>query len=622
VHDFSKPWSNDFDHLELAHWRDLVERGRPGLADALRSEVEPALFIEPLASSDFAPMAPRPVAKSRGWITAQQYDLRDPGEIARCVREDADFGLRSAWVRVDLGQRAGAKPRGLTRPGVTIATEEDAAVLLEATEREGIALWIEAGACGRSVTDRVIGAAARLGLETAALRGGVLCDPLGTLAEAGCLHLDLATALAELASVSTWAEKNAPAWSTVELSAVAVHDAGATAAQELAFVVATGLVYLRALEQAGLDPARALPRFVLRFAVGSEAFLEIAKLRAARWLWERVAAQCGVASAPVRLSARTAWRNRTRFDPWVNLLRGTVESFAAIVGGADEVATQPLTEAIGAGDSAARRWAIHTQNLLREESHVGRVRDAAGGSHAIEDLTRALTEQAWELVRRIEATGGMAEALLLGEIDGWVAEAAEARRQALATGETALVGTTLHPNLSEARIGAEPVASSEPAPADARLEAPPLHLERLAEPYEALRENALRVRTRTGHDPRVGLVVLEAAKGKEALGRARAVLCLGGFEPHEVSVSAMRDEIQRLGARVAVLCGVDDAVEREASALVQALGRAGATHVLATSTAATLTDALREAGVFAIIGPKVDVPTLLTELQRAVGVVS
>lgn len=624
MYDFTKPWSNDFPARSRSEWRAAVERGRPGLVDALTSEIDPGLVGEPLASTGLVDAVSRPLRATSGWVTAQQYDLRDPAEVARCVRTDAALDLRSAWVRLDPALRAGAKPRGVIRPGVRIATQDDAATLLEATEREGVALWVEAGAAGHVVAELFDRAAKRLGFDRHALRGGVLCDPLATLAETGCLRPDLATALGDLVRVTQWAGREASGLATVEVSAVPYHDAGASAAQELAFAVTTGLVYLRALDGAGVEPAEALPRFVLRFAVGSDLFLEIAKLRAARWLWGRIASKCGVEAAPVRIATRTAWRNRTRLDPWVNLLRGTVESFASIVGGADEIATQPLTEVIGAGDDAARRWALDTQHLLRDESHLGGVLDPAGGSGYVEDLTRKLVDQAWELVRRIEASGGMAEALLLGEIDAWVAEAAESRRQALATGTAALVGTTLHPDLDEARVEATRVEGFETVPAEARLEAPPLPLDRLAEPFEMLRAASRAHRARTGIDPAAVLVVLsgtpKSSAGKEATQRAKAVLAVGGFAAHEVSSDAAEELVGRLGARVVVLCGADEALVREGPSRMQALRGAGASHVLATATDKQVVDALRDAGISGFIRPELDVVELLAELQRAVGV--
>jgi methylmalonyl-CoA mutase len=617
VHDFTKPWSNDFAEKTREDWRAAVERGKPGLLETLRSEVEPGLTCEPLALGGEA-AAPRPARERGDWVTAQQYDLREPQEVARRVRADAAFGLQSAWIRLDPALQAGAKPRGTVRPGVRLASEDDAAALLEATERNEVALWIEAGAAGHTVAELVVGASKRLGLDPSQLRGGVLCDPLATLAQTGCLRSDLATAMGDLVAVT---KRFDAAVSTVEVSTVPHHDAGATAAQELAFMVATGLAYLRVLDDAGFDPAQALPRFVLRLPVGTELFVEIAKLRAARWLWGRVAAKCGVPGAPMRISVRTAWRNRTRLDPWVNLLRGTVESLAAIVGGADELATQPLTEALGAPDPAARRWALHTQNLLRDESHLGRVRDPAGGSWVVEDMTRELVEQAWELVRRIEASGGMAEALLLGEIDAWVAEAAESRRQALATGTAALVGTTLHPDLDELRVHAEPVQGCEVMPAAARLEAPPLQQRRLAEPYETLREASRNARS--GLELTVLLVVLSAGpKAMASLNRAKAVLTLGGFTTREVGAQDAAQIAERDAVRAAVLCGSDDVVLHDAASLVETLREAGVTQVLATAVTKNTIDALREVGVSACIHPQLDVPELLVDLQRAMGVAS
>jgi methylmalonyl-CoA mutase len=619
VHDFTKPWSNDFPAVTPEQWRAVVERGQPGRLDGLASEIEPGLVCPPLAHGGQA-ASPRPERGETDWATAQQYDLRAPEEVARRVRADADFGLQSAWIRLDPALRAGARPRGVVRSGVRIASEDDAATLLEATEAQGMALWIEAGASGRVVTDLFARACVRLGLDPLRLRGAVLCDPLATLAETGCLRSDLATALGDLVHVARGAK---PAAATVEVSTVPHHDAGATAAQEIAFMVATGLLYLRALDDAGMTPAEAMPRFVFRLPVGTELFVEIAKLRAARWLWGRVADKCGVAAAPMRLSVRTAWRNRTRMDPWVNLLRGTVESFAAVVGGADELVVGSLTEPIGAADADARRWALHTQSLLRHEAHLGRVRDPAGGSAVVEALTLELADRAWALVRRIEASGGMAEALLLGEIDAWVAEAAESRRQTLATGAAALVGTTLHPDFAEVRMEAEVVEGCEAMPAEAGLEVPPLPLHRLAEPYEALREAGRAHRARTGVEPTVLLVMLDDhAKAGPSLGRARTVLGLGGFSTREVSVQDAVQIAEDEGHRTAVVCGVDEIVRTQGPPVVEALRGAGATRILATVTSRETDRVMRDAGVDACIEPDLDVPELLADLQRAMGVTS
>lgn len=620
---FTEPWSNDFPDKNISDWRALVDDGSPEALRALQTEIEPGLRCEPLYGPGEA-VGPSMGQRRRepGWVVAQQYDSCDAQEVAEAVRVDAVRGLQSAWVRLDAGLRGGAKPRGVVRPGVRLVTEDDAAALLEATVGQGIALWIEAGAAGPVIADLIDRTAKRKGIDRRTLRGGVLCDPLGTLAENGCLRADLATALDDLVRVTSWGHRDAPSLATVEASAVSHHDAGATAAQELAVVLSTGLVYLRALDDAGVRVADALPRFVLRFAVGSDLFLEIAKLRAARWLWTRVAQRCGVDAPGVWLSVRTAWRNRTRHDPWVNQLRGTVESFAAVVGGADEVATQPLTDGVAPGNTAARRWAIATQHLLREESHVGHPRDPGGGSGYLEAMTRDLAEQAWALVRRIEATGGMAEALLLGEVEGWIAEASESRRSDVATGRAPLVGTTLYPDPEERPPEPAPRADHEEVPRSARLEAPPLPIARLAEPFETLREASRAYRERTGSEPTAALLAIGGEKQARAqLERAESVMVLGGFRTRKVEAHAAGSEVARARTRVVVLCGPDDAVAKDGPALTRRLLEAGATHVVvAGASGEDAREALRKAGAYAIMKSEVDVPELMSALQQAMGV--
>src|SRR5690606_18802306 len=153
----------------------------------------------------------------------------------------------------------------------------------------------------------------------------------------------------------------------------------------------------RAAIDRGLSADAVVPRMVLRFGVGSDVFIELAKLRAARWLWTRVARRCG--ASPGReatwIAVRGGWRDRSRHDPWVNQLRATVETFAAVAGGADEIAVQPYDEPIRPPTRDARRWALGIQHVLREESSLDKVGDPAAGSGYVEALTRRIAEEAW-----------------------------------------------------------------------------------------------------------------------------------------------------------------------------------------------------------------------------------
>ena len=202
----------------------------------------------------------------------------------------------------------------------------------------------------------------------------------------------------------------------VTVDGPAFHDLGASASWELAGAVAVGVSYLRILGENGVPVADALRQLSFRFAADDDQFMTIAKLRAARQLWARVAEVLGDPLAgAATVHAVTSAAMMAQRDPWVNMLRTTLAAFAAGVGGADTVLVQPFDTAIpgglpGTAASFARRMARNTQLLLLEESHVGRVLDPAGGSWHVEDLTRRLAEEAWKHFQDIESRGGFVEA--------------------------------------------------------------------------------------------------------------------------------------------------------------------------------------------------------------------
>ncbi|WP_066910749.1 methylmalonyl-CoA mutase family protein, partial [Mycobacterium interjectum] len=198
----------------------------------------------------------------------------------------------------------------------------------------------------------------------------------------------------------------------VAVDGPALHNLGANATWELAGAVAAAVAYLRLLTDSGLSVAQALRQISFRLAADDDQFLTIAKLRAARRLWARVAEVVGDPEGGAAVvHAETSLPMMTQRDPWVNMLRGTVAAFGAGVGGADTVLVLPFDVAIAGGfpgvaNGFSRRIARNTQLLLLEESHVGRVRDPAGGSWFVEDLTEQLAQRAWAQFQEIEARGG------------------------------------------------------------------------------------------------------------------------------------------------------------------------------------------------------------------------
>ena len=303
-----------------------------------------------------------------------------------------------------------------------------------------------------------------------------------------------------------------------ELSASAIdaHERGATAAQEVAYVLAQGAERLAAGQRVT----------TLGFAIGSNHFMEIAKLRAARLLWPGVASAFG-ASVDVRIHARTAGENKTLYDPSVNLLRVTTEALSAVLGGCDSL----TVSACGFHPHLAE----NVQHILREESHLDKVSDPGAGSYYIEALTDAVAAEAWTLFQEIERAGGWAACQASGAIKAALSSSCARKEQAVATRKRVLVGTNNYPNLAER------------APEACWLTEVGW---RLAEPFEAIRRRTERHAAAIGRTPRV--LLLE--RGDLKMRKARAAFCANlfgcaGFDI--VSSETLAD------ADLVVLCSAD-----------------------------------------------------------------
>src|SRR6185312_11431837 len=171
------------------------------------------------------------------------------------------------------------------------------------------------------------------------------------------------------------------------------------------------LAYLRALEGRGIALDQARTALSFRLVADADQFLTLAKFRAIRLLWARIEEACGLAPKPVFVAAETAWRMLTRRDPYVNMLRATMATFAGGLAGANAITVLPHTLALGLPDAFARRVARNTQLVLLEESNLAKVSDPAAGAGGIETLTQALGEAAWALFQDIEKAGGVFAAL-------------------------------------------------------------------------------------------------------------------------------------------------------------------------------------------------------------------
>src|SRR6185369_10649790 len=231
-----------------------------------------------------------------------------------------------------------------------------------------------------------------------------------------------------------------------------IHDAGGSEVQELAFVLAAGVAYLRAIEQAGVVLEDAQGMVYARLSADADQFLTLAKFRALRLLWARIEQACGLTPKPLFIAADTAWRMLTQRDAYVNMLRATMATFSAGLAGANAVTVLPHTLALGLPDPFARRVARNTQLVLLEESNLAKVSDPGAGSGGIETLTHQLCGAAWALFQEIENAGGAFAALEQNLIQRRVAATRASREQNIARRKEVLTGATEYPDLNDSYV--------------------------------------------------------------------------------------------------------------------------------------------------------------------------
>jgi methylmalonyl-CoA mutase len=403
----------------------------------------------------------------------------------------------------------------------------------------------------------------RAGRPAAVLHGAVLGDPFAEWLRHGQLPVTLESAFDGIAALTAGVQREGLRLRTIGVDAGQWAEAGAHAVQELAFGLATGVEYLRAMDARGVGIDTAGPRVLFTCALGSNLFMEIAKLRAARLLWSRAVAAAGGGAEAQRLviHGRTSRWNKTVLDPHVNLLRTTCEAFAGVMGGCAGLQVGAFDECLRTPDEFSRRLARNLQIILAEECQLGRVVDPAGGSWYVETVTQQLAAKAWAQFQEIERRGGMAAAIREGYPQGLVEKTAAERVGAVEARRDGVIGTNLHPNLRE-KLPVVP-ATNRPAPVAAPGGVKPLVPRRRAEPFEALRQRAEACLARTGARPKVLLAGLGPRKQHAARADfSSAFFAAGGFEPVtgkglDTPEAAARAALES-GAPIVVICSTDD----------------------------------------------------------------
>ncbi len=486
-----------------------------------------------------------------GWDIRAWFTDPDVGVTAEHVVADIENGVNSLWLTVGEGAIPTAALARVLEPVFL----DLAPVVLDAPDQP-----LEAA--------RALDAVFEQKSVEPATGTNYGADPIGATVRTsgrglGETELSVAVEVVELA--------RARGARGIVVDATAVHDAGASDVQELAYSLAAGAAYLRLLVGAGLTVDEAAAQIDFRYAATDEQFITIAKLRAARRLWNRVAELSGVTTDArgQRQHAVTSRPMMSAYDPYVNMIRTTIAALAAGVGGAEAVTVLPFDEPLGLPEAFSRRIARNTSSLLISESHVAIVSDPAGGAHSVEKLTDDLARSAWTMFGELDAQG-IVEAVADGSLGERIAAAVDARGREVATRSRPLTGLTEFPNLHEERPERRPYGR-----------APVVH--RYGEAFEQMR------------DDRASTPVFLATMGRIAQHTARATFAANLFASGGIdtvtagATEGVEDVVSAYGDAenlpVVCLAGLDSAYDEWGADLVAALREAGARHVIVAGTA-------------------------------------
>jgi methylmalonyl-CoA mutase len=640
------PLASEFPAASREQWQRLAagvlaRSGQAGLADAeaeqaLATEVEDGLRVQPLYTAEdlytaegtapdpgwpgFAPFtrggrAQGPVLS--GWDVRQQHAHPDPHRTNELVLADLENGVTSLWLTMG-GSGLPAAALGDVLKGVHL-------------DLAGVVL--DAGADFAAAAERLFAWCTDGPAKIAAgeVRGNLGADPFGMIARTG-QDADTLPRLEEATLLAARCVRDFPGMRALTVDALPYHEAGASTVQELGLSLSTAVAYLRELTRAGLTADQAAGQLEFRYAAGADQFLTIAKLRAARRLWSRVAEVCevGPTAAAQRQHAVTSAVMMTERDPWVNMLRTTVACLAASIGGADAITVLPFDTALGLPDNFARRIARNTQAVLHDEASLARVIDPAGGSWYVERLTDQLARGAWDWFQEIERAGGQHAALRGGLIAERIAQNWAKRTANLARRREPVTGVSEFPNLDE-----KPVVR-EPAPARTGGGLPRV---RRSEAFEALRSRSDAIRAETGTRPQIVLAALGPAAVHTArssfaanlfqaggietpLSEAAGATSSGQSKTEPPDIGAMAEAFRASGARAACICSSDALYAEHGEAAAAALKTAGAGYVVLAGRPGDREEAYRSAGVDAFVYAGCDAVAALTAVYDQIGVSS
>jgi len=649
----------DFAAADPLAWQEAAERLLKGAAiDTLVTETYEGIRRQPIyhRQDTTTGVCAFPTNSDGTWQICQDLPFTEPAEFNRAARDALSRGQDVLLLRLPTQQTSGSQL------GSGITTLRNLETCLDKIDLTKTPLLVQAGAQALPALALFTAYCQKRGMNQPALQGAILLDPLAELAATGRWCASPETTFRDLSALAVWSHKNLPALRTLGVDASLYHNAGATAVQELAFAVATGTEYLR--QAARFEPALTVDDvaglMLFSFASGPDFFMQIAKLRAARLLWDRIVSVCGGSGKKMKLHACTATWNKSTLDPHVNILRATTEALAAVLAGCDSLQVGPFEAPTGSISPLAQRLARNTQIILKEEVHLDRVIDPSAGSWYLDALTEELARVAWQLFQQIEQEGGMFQALRAGLPQNLVRESVQERVRRVNNGTDTLIGTNKNIRWDEDLTGLLASARSQTNGGTARQSNLPVdqglpfneRIKALAgaflngQPFAAvactLDETGTEVQiealqpwraSQRFENLRKATTAYETKRGKPL---SAILLCLGVARDYKVPAARAADFLRVAGIRtvqqevrpssafpdapIFVMCGKNNDSPETVLTLATALKKQQPSAVLLLAgQPGERAESLRKAGIDHFIFEGINVPDVLTDVLIRIG---
>jgi methylmalonyl-CoA mutase len=599
--------------------------------------------------------------RQNSWRILQKSDAANSFVFNEQTKEALTNGQNAVYLKVG--------EKGLN--DFSIFNQQDLTTALKEIDVEKYPVYIDAGLSSVPLMAMFLNELEAQKVDMEKVSGALFFDPLGILTKQGEFPGGLENAFSSLSELIDPLSQKLPKFRLISVSSVHWLNSGANAVQELAFNLAASAFYIRTFLENHISIDKIAAKLFITFGIGGNFFMEAAKFRAIKPLYYKMMEAFGASenNRKVKLHAETGNWNKTKTDPYVNMLRITTEAFSAVLGGVDALTINPFDH-ISCGSTAfSRRVSRNLHYVLKEESNLDKIIDPAGGSWYVESLSETLSQKAWSLFQEIEKAGGMLQALKQGLPQKMVTDVRDQRLENLKTRKDKMIGNNIYANILEEKLKNENLEKNtrnqastikegkpsfsldmklqfsamqaafkkgETLPAVLAKLFDPAIVTKLDEPvlesragtlFESLRKAADTFAVKTGSRPKVFLSNMGNLKEY----KARADFSTGFFELAGFSVihnAGFSDnekalaEFEKTEAKVMVICSTDEKYPAFVEALAQKIKQKNTeTHIVLAGWPKDHIDAFTKAGVDTFIHLKANAYDILYNIQQKLGVI-